>query len=147
MTDLNEVRLIGRVVRDAKLETKGDLKYSTFSIAVNHDAKNEKGEYVSFPTFVDLAIFNNYAEKFYQFLKQGTLIHVSGTLTTRTWIKNDEKRSELGVSVQKIQLLSSKHRNSEIQETNIEQSSSLENYPTELENKEPENSEELTAIF
>ena len=76
MTDLNEVKLIGRIVKDSVLEQTVEHKYAKFAIAVNKDVKTSNGDYASQPTFIDLAIFDNYAEKMYKFLRKGTLILV-----------------------------------------------------------------------
>lgn len=107
MTDLNEVKLIGRIVKDSVLEQTVEHKYAKFAIAVNKDVKTSNGDYASQPTFIDLAIFDNYAEKMYKFLRKGTLILVYGSLKTRQWSKDDMKINTLGISVNKIQLLSS----------------------------------------
>ena len=107
MTDLNDVKLIGRITRDSVLERTAEVVYAKFSIAVNKDVKTENGNYESVPAFIDLAIFDNYAEKMYTYLRKGTLILVEGSLKTRQWSKDDIKINTLGVSVRKIQLLSS----------------------------------------
>ena len=107
MTDLNDVKLIGRITRDSVLERTAEVVYAKFSIAVNKDVKTENGNYESVPAFIDLAIFDNYAEKMYTYLRKGTLILVEGSLKPRQWSKDDVKINTLGVSVRKIQLLSS----------------------------------------
>ena len=107
MTDLNKVELIGRITRDSVLEKTGEPVYAKFSIAVNKDVKTENGNYESVPAYIDLAIFDNYAEKMYTFLRKGTLILVEGSLKPRQWSKDDVKINTLGVSIKKIQLLSS----------------------------------------
>ena len=107
MTNLNDVKLIGRITRDSVLERTAEVVYAKFSIAVNKDVKTENGNYESVPAFIDLAIFDNYAEKMYTYLRKGTLILVEGSLKPRQWSKDDVKINTLGVSVRKIQLLSS----------------------------------------
>lgn len=107
MTDLNDVKLIGRITRDSTLERTAEVVYAKFSIAVNKDVKTPNGNYESVPAFIDLAIFDNYAEKMYTYLRKGTLIFVEGSLKPRQWSKDDVKINTLGVSVKKIQLLSS----------------------------------------
>lgn len=107
MTDLNDVKLIGRITRDSILERTTETVYAKFSIAVNKDVKTANGNYESVPDFFDLAIFDNYAEKMYKYLRKGTLILVEGRLKPRQWSKDDVKINTLGISVKKIQLLSS----------------------------------------
>lgn len=107
MTDLNTNYLIGRITRDSILERTSETVYAKFSIAVNKDVKTANGNYESVPDFFDLAIFDNYAEKMYKHLRKGTLILVEGRLKPRQWSKDDVKINTLGISVKKIQLLSS----------------------------------------
>lgn len=107
MTDLNKNYLIGRITRDSILERTSETVYAKFSIAVNKDVKTANGNYESVPDFFDLAIFDNYAEKMYKYLRKGTLILVEGRLKPRQWSKDDVKINTLGISVKKIQLLSS----------------------------------------
>ena len=76
MTNLNDVKLIGRIVKDSVLEQTAEHKYAKFAIAVNRDVKTPNGEWVSTPTYIDLAIFDNYAEKMYKWLRKGTLVLV-----------------------------------------------------------------------
>ncbi len=166
MTDLNKVELIGRITRDSVLEKTGETVYAKFSIAVNKDVKTENGNYESVAEYFDLAIFNNYAEKMYKFLRKGTLILVEGSLKTRTWNKDDMKIHTLGVSVNKIRLLSSPkssestNTGTETAETVYEEnaadstpqestdsfSNSYDNDFSNAENIEPSESE-LTEIF
>lgn len=107
MTNLNDVKLIGRIVKDSVLEQTAEHKYAKFSIAVNRDVKTPNGEWVSTPTYIDLAIFDNYAEKMYKWLRKGTLVLVHGYIKQRQWIKDDQKISTLGIGVTKLELLSS----------------------------------------
>ena len=107
MTNLNDVKLIGRIVKDSVLEQTAEHKYAKFSIAVNRDVKTPNGEWVSTPTYIDLAIFDNYAEKMYKWLRKGTLVLVHGYIKQRQWIKDDQKISTLCIGVTKLELLSS----------------------------------------
>ncbi len=142
MTDLNDVKLIGRITRDSVLERTAEVVYAKFSIAVNKDVKTENGNYESVPAYIDLAIFNNYAEKMYTFLRKGTLILVEGSLKPRQWSKDDVKINTLGVSVIKIQLLSSPKSASAAESSNAETpvanpEAINSNVPDSLENVDP----------
>ncbi len=106
MTNLNNVYLIGRIVKDSVLEQTAEHKYAKFSIANNRDVKTQNGDWISTPTYIDLAIFDNYAEKMYKLLRKGTLVLVHGYLKQRQWIKDGQKISTLGVGVLKLELLS-----------------------------------------
>lgn len=148
MTDLNQVNLTGRIVRDAILEKKANIVYAKFSIAVNKDVKTENGDYVSVPTFIDLAIFDNYAEKMYQFLRKGTLILVLGSLKQRLWTKDDLKINSLGVSVNTIKLLSSKTSENNVDgfQENKKEVETNKNFNSAVQNIEPSDSD-LQGVF
>lgn len=148
MTDLNDVKLIGRITKDSILERTADVVYAKFSIAVNKDVKSENGDYISTPTFIDLAIFDNYAEKMYKFLRKGTQVLIQGSLKQRQWIKDDLKINTLGVSVNKVQLLSSSKasgssvendNNESVEETSADNTSVPveEQLPFDMENEDP----------
>ena len=165
MTDLNRVELIGRITRDSVLEKTSETVYAKFSIAVNKDVKTENGNYESVAEYFDLAIFNNYAEKTYKFLRKGTLVLVEGSVKPRTWNKDDVKINTIGITVKKIRLLSSPKTASTNTNTGTEQSEkvyeenstdntqqvSTDSYSygndfSNSENIEPSDSE-LTGIF
>ena len=148
MTDLNDVKLIGRITKDSVLERTADVVYAKFAIAVNRDVKTPNGEWVSTPTFIDLAIFDNYAEKMYKFLRKGTQVLIQGSLRQRQWIKDDLKINTLGVSVNKVQLLSSSKAsgsstendiNEPVEETSAGNTSIPveEQLPFDMENEDP----------
>lgn len=142
MTDLNDVKLIGRITRDSVLERTAEIVYAKFSIAVNKDVKTPNGNYESVPAYFDLAIFDNYAEKMYTYLRKGTLILVEGSLKPRQWSKDDVKINTLGVSVKKIQLLSSPKSTTGTEASTSESSSEKTDsftsvVPDNLENVDP----------
>ncbi len=152
MTDLNKVYLIGRITRDSVLERTSETVYAKFSIAVNKDVKTANGNYESVPAYIDLAIFDNYAEKMYTYLRKGTLILVEGSIKPRQWSKDDVKINTLGVSVKKIQLLSSSKSataNSD-KESGAKEVVNSENFvepvPVNSENFDPSD-EQLEGVF
>ena len=136
MTDLNDVKLIGRIVKDSVLEQTSNIKYAKFAIAVNHDVKTENGNWESVPTFIDLAIFDKYAEAMYQYLKKGTLVLVQGCIKQRQWEKDGQKITSLGIAVNKIQLLSSAKSTEKATENSVIDESDISNgnvEPTEFD--------------
>ncbi|MCR5252573.1 MAG: single-stranded DNA-binding protein [Treponema sp.] len=120
MSDLNDVKLFGRVVRDAELRHSGDNhSFALFSIAVNRSIKNANGEWESKADFFSMAIYDNYAEKMSQKLKKGQKVIIQGFLKQNHWEKDGEKRSEIGIGVKSIQLIfdSKKNDNQTLEET------------------------------
>ena len=129
MTDLNRVNFIGRIVKDTVLEEtpKSKVSVARFSVAVNRDVKSEDGAYKPKVSFIDLAIFDNFAKKVSPYLKQGTLVAIEGYLEQQIWVKDNVTKSKLAVIVSKLQLLSaakSKEQKNENKE-NVENHSEL----------------------
>lgn len=151
MTNLNDVKLIGRIVKDSVLEQTAEHKYAKFSIAVNRDVKTPNGEWVSTPTYIDLAIFDNYAEKMYKWLRKGTLVLVHGYIKQRQWIKDDQKISTLGIGVTKLELLFSAKKTENATEALADEVEEVSDVPTpdndySTLNVEPSD-DELTGLF
>lgn len=137
MTDLNHVNFIGRIVKDTILEKtpKTEIAMARFSVAVNRDVRTKDGTYESKASFIDLAIFDKFAEKLYIWLKKGTLIAIEGHLDQQSWIKDNVTKSKLVVIVDNIQLLSSPkeqvNKDSEPENETFTRSESKENYENE----------------
>ena len=80
---INQVVLIGRLVRDVELRKTASGKSTvTFSLAVNRMKAGESGRDVDFITCV---AWNKTAENMGKFLKKGSLIGVEGRIQSRTY--------------------------------------------------------------
>ena len=112
MSDLNDLHLFGRIVRDAELRhSEKNKSFALFSIAVNHSIKNEKDEWINEADFFTMAIYDSYAEKMALKLKKGQKVIISGFLKQNHWEKDGEKRSEIGIGVKGIQLIYDSKKN------------------------------------
>ena len=107
MSDMNDVRLFGRLVNDAELKaTESGLQIARFSIAVNRTYRAESGEYASEGHFFPLALFGAYAEKMAPHLKKGQRVIVEGYLRQHRYQTQDGKaRSETLIGVSRLQLI------------------------------------------
>lgn len=104
--ELNDVKLFGRVVRDAEMKTMPNgMKIATFSIATNRSYKNEKGEFVQVGNFFPLSVYNQYAEKILPFLTKGRKVIIDGYLKQDRWEKDGVKKSATAIGVRNIQLI------------------------------------------
>ena len=80
---INQVVLIGRLVRDVELrKTESGKSTVTFSLAVNRMKAGESGKDVDFITCV---AWNKTAENMEKYLKKGSLIGVEGRIQSRTY--------------------------------------------------------------
>lgn len=107
MSDLNDVKVFGRVVRDAVMkETAGGMKVAEFDIATNITYRDENGEFVQKGNFFPLSIFGSYAEKMLSHLRKGRRLIVEGYLKQNRWTTSDGKnRSATTIGVRKIHLI------------------------------------------
>lgn len=87
---MNTVLLQGNLSRDPEIKytPKGDAVCS-FSIAVNEEYVNKKGEKCETVTFVDCKTWRGMAEKVSEY-KKGTALYVFGKLRTDSW---DDKQT------------------------------------------------------
>ncbi len=108
MTNMNYVFFIGRVVADATLEQKGDLYISKFCVVVNRDVRKENGEKISAPNFINLTIFDRFAQKTSPNLLKGKQVSVLGHLKENKWTDEKGNHSKLVVVVDKLEFLGKK---------------------------------------
>jgi single-strand DNA-binding protein len=104
MRDLNQVALIGRLVRDAELKyTQGGTAILTFSLANSADYKDTK-----YTNFFDCTCFGKLGEAVSQYMVKGKQVAVGGELRQERWEKDGQKRSKVSVRVVSLQLLGGK---------------------------------------
>mgnify|MGYP002626195233 CR=1 FL=1 len=106
MSDLNNLSLMGRVVRDAEMKvTASGVKVTVFSVATNRTRKDESGNYTDEGHFFPLAVYGNYAEKMLPRLKKGQRVVIEGFVRQDRWVTGDgQKRSAMGIGVRQIQI-------------------------------------------
>ena len=99
MSDLNNLSLMGRVVRDAEMKvTASGVKVTVFSVATNRTRKDESGNYTDEGHFFPLAVYGNYAEKMLPRLKKGQRVVIEGFVRQDRWVTGDgQKRSATGI--------------------------------------------------
>ena len=109
---INSVCISGNLGRDPELRmTASGMQVCSFSVCVNDRRKNNQGEWVDVPNWVDVTFFGNRAESISQYLSKGSLVFVSGRLHQNTWENKDgQKRSKLEVIGDDIQFGSSGNR-------------------------------------
>ena len=107
MSDLNNLAVQGRVVRDATMkETANGTKICEFSIASNYSLRTESGEFVELADFFPLAIFGTYAEKMLPHLKKGQRVIIEGGVRQNRWTTAEGKnRSTTVIAVRKLHLI------------------------------------------
>ena len=114
MSDLNNVTLMGRLVRDAEVrQTSSGKNCALFSLVVNR-TKKENDQYMQTAHFFNLALFGNRAEGLMPYLKKGQQVVIEGHLEQRHWEKDGEKRSGTEIVVEDLHLAGYKKNESGI---------------------------------
>ena len=81
---LNNVNLMGRLVRDAELKmTQNGISTATFTIACERDFKNPDGKKET--DFITIVAWRHTAEYVCQYAKKGDMLAVSGRLQMRSY--------------------------------------------------------------
>lgn len=113
MTDLNDVKLIGRITKDVGSDEysyvivgNGTAK-ATASIAVNRSVKKDD-KWQEETHFFDITIWGKTAENLKPYLKKGQQICVSGHLQQDRWEKDGKKMSKVSIVADNVQLLGGK---------------------------------------
>lgn len=88
---INNVVLVGRIVRDPELKyTPQNQAVATFSLAVNRQFKNSKGEREA--DFINCVIWRQQAENLANWAKKGALVGVTGRIQTRHYENQQGQR-------------------------------------------------------
>lgn len=105
---LNQLVVIGRLVRDPELRTTDNGKNVTnITLAVPRSYKNINGEYET--DFIDCVLWSGVAESTSEYCKKGDLVGVKGRVQTRKYETEDEKtRLVTEVVAEKVTFLSNK---------------------------------------
>lgn len=104
---INRVAISGNLTRDPELRyTQGGTPILGFGVAVNDRRKNQSGEWVDYPNFVDCTMFGARAEAVSRYLSKGAKVAIDGKLRYSSWEKDGQKRSKLEVIVDEIEFLS-----------------------------------------
>jgi single-strand DNA-binding protein len=98
------MNITGRLTKDAEVRTTSqDKQVVNFSVAINDSYRNKQGERIEQTTYFDCSywISPNVAK----LLTKGTLVELSGRVSTRAWTGNDgEPRAGLNFHTSQIKL-------------------------------------------
>ena len=106
MASFNRVILIGNVTRDIELKyLQSGTAVTELGLAMNHRFKNQSGEWVEEPVFVDVTLWGRTAEIASEYLTKGAPVFIEGRLKYDTWESDGQKRSKLRVVGERMQLI------------------------------------------
>ena len=111
------MNITGRLTRDAEVRTTSqDKQVVNFSVATNDSYRNKQGERIEQTTYFDCSywITPNVAK----LLTKGTLVELSGRVSTRAWAGNDgELRAGLNFHTSQIKLHGGSRKTDTVQAT------------------------------
>lgn len=103
---LNQVVLVGRLVRDPELkDAENGSKFSTITLAVPRSFKNVDGEYDT--DFIDCRLWTGVAENASLYCKKGDLVGIKGRIEVRM-VEAEEKKKVMEIIAEKLTFLSNK---------------------------------------
>ncbi len=106
MNDINNLTMVGRLVRDAELSfINTGTAVCKFSIA-NNQSKKKDDKWVDEAHFFDVVLWGKTGEALAQYLKKGKQVAIEGRLTQDRWTDTDGKaRSRVQIVATSVQLL------------------------------------------
>ena len=125
------MNITGRLTRDAEVRTTSqDKQVVNFSVAINDSYRNKQGKRIEQTTYFDCSywITPNVAK----LLTKGTLVELSGRVSTRAWAGNDgELRAGLNFHTSQIKLHGGNKRAETVQATAKPESNTVTGQETE----------------
>ena len=108
---MNKVVLVGRLTKDVELRTTPQgVSVCSFSIAVNRRFKNANGEYEA--DFINCVAWRQTAEFLSKYFSKGRMVGISGSIQTRSWEKDGERRYATEVLAEEAYFVDSKSSDS-----------------------------------
>jgi single-strand DNA-binding protein len=103
--NINRCELSGNVTRDGELKaTQGGTSVLVFGLAFNDRKRDEAGNWVDVPNFIDVVIYGRMAESLAPYIVKGQKLFVAGKLHYSTWTKDGGKRTKLELVAQDIDI-------------------------------------------
>ena len=116
---LNQVTLVGRLVRNPELLESNNTKLTHITLAVPRGYKNFNGEYET--DFIDCTLWRGIALSTAEYCKKGDLLGIRGRLQSSNYEKDGKTIYKTDVIVEKITFLTTCKEKTSEDETTKEQ--------------------------
>jgi len=104
--NLNRAIVTGNLTRDVELRhTPNGTPVTTLRVACNTRRKNQHGEWVDKPNYLDVEVWGATAENAARYLAKGSAVGVDGKLEWREWEHEGGRREKLFVRAETLQFL------------------------------------------
>lgn len=91
MRGVNHVYLIGNLGKDPDIQyIEGNIPVAKFPLATTETYKDKKGMVVPQTEWHNIVLWRGLAELAAKYLHKGSLVHIEGTLRTRSWEDKDK---------------------------------------------------------
>lgn len=91
MNRINQVGLVGRLTKDPVIrELSGNRVQSHFSLAINRNFKNSRGEIEA--DFILCSVWGRLAEHIVKYCGKGSLIGVNGRIQSRSFVNEESAK-------------------------------------------------------
>lgn len=93
MRGVNHVFLIGNLGKDPEIQyIEGNIPVAKFPLATTETYKDKKGNTVPQTEWHNIVLWRGLAELAAKYLHKGSLVHIEGSLRTRSWEDKDKNR-------------------------------------------------------
>ena len=93
MRGVNHVFLIGNLGKDPEIQyIEGNIPVTKFPLATTETFKDKKGNTIPQTEWHNIVLWRGLAELAAKYLHKGSLVHIEGTLRTRSWEDKDKNR-------------------------------------------------------
>lgn len=103
---LNQIILVGRLVKDPEVKESQNKKISRITLAVPRAYKNSNGEYET--DFLECTLWQGVAENTFTYCKKGDLVGIRGRLQSNRFEKDGVTVYKTEVLAEKVTFLSTK---------------------------------------
>ena len=106
---VNKVILLGRLGKDPEVRTlESGKKVATFSLATSETYKDKSGNKQESTEWHNIVLWEGLAGIVEQYCKKGDQVYISGSIRTRSWEKDGEKRYTTEILGRELQMLGGK---------------------------------------
>ncbi|HOZ51848.1 MAG TPA: single-stranded DNA-binding protein [Chitinophagaceae bacterium] len=96
MRGVNHVFLIGNLGRDPEIiYIEGNIPVAKFPLATTETFKDKKGQTIPQTEWHNIVLWRGLAELAAKYLHKGSLVHIEGSLKTRSWEDKDKNKRYL----------------------------------------------------
>jgi single-strand DNA-binding protein len=93
MRGVNHVFLIGNLGKDPEIQyIDGEIPVAKFPLATTETYKDKKGVTIPQTEWHNIVLWRGLAELAAKYLHKGSLVHIEGSLRTRSWEDKDKNR-------------------------------------------------------